>query len=227
MDFQQVLLKARQMLQYDKEESGDSEEEFVSESRELDTHTNDHLDFDHFIQINKYMFTTYSTDHHDVRQSVGGIIPYDMFLSKLEPVLRLNGFFHVCFNPFTLQIHSSFLPIDAGVCEASQGTIIPFSDGTDIEPDELFHSIALPDLDGDTSNPFVYGYHLARVKRDGENRLIIPGEDKYIFPIREAEKYLDRSLFNSSTGNLLVAIFIEDMLSCRQVLYGNLLKWLQ
>lgn len=81
--------------------------------------------------INRYMYTTYSTNIGDKVFSIEGVIPLNIF-KKIEPLLLQEGYWYIAVNPLDRRVHGlnliSFNEFDKSLAHFTEVKRIPDED---------------------------------------------------------------------------------------------------
>ena len=186
----------------------------------LDTHINEHSMKNQalFLLINRFMFTTYSTDAHDIHESICGILP----LSTVRATrLLYPGFFHLVFNPLTKHVYAHALPFEEHVPPLEYSQLSLPVDNMDGMPENFkqAQSLVVEQLNG-CCTTITFGYHLATVSLNPNNTINIPQDEQYKLALPEVS-VISSTLFMNPVDPLVVC-FLEDKLACRTILYTHI-----
>lgn len=166
--------------------------------------------------LNRYIYTTYSTNAGDKVLSIEGVIPLNTF-KRIEPLLLQQGYWYIAANPLTYTV---------------AGSNIPSSDEFDAD---LSHYLILNCVNNNEINQYRSWKVLCSVGGKTylyndkiQTHFIQPRSDtdydyrEYISD--ETLEYTDELLYKGD--NPLISIMIQDPIVGRISLYSNLLKFL-
>jgi len=167
---------------------------------------------DQMIELNEYMYTTFSTNNYEHCLCVGGILKLNDAI-KLSKLLKKEKYW------YSIETKGKIYDINIDETKLNERVLIFYD--VDVDSDRMIKANTKKDFEQGKG----WAFNVSKNRWEFYTPIHIFDDDSYdlMSTYPEAYEYTNHSLFKTKT-NPLVAIFIEDPIPSNDTLYKKLIQ---